>query len=124
MRRKQELKVVADPTLVLTHRATRTREQWTGVNFSYGKGDAGFYAKHARLGDPWAQRHLALILVRRAVRGSAKAFLRRLPNNDWTYLTGFRQGLEDSRAYAVDKNTRLYTLAQTAPGPDTKPAAA
>lgn len=121
---KAGMSVVADPTLVLTHRATRTPAQWKHVNFSYGTGDAGFYAKHVRLGDPWARRHLAHSLLRALARGVAKAILCRRPNNDWTYLTGLRQGLWDSRAYAIDKETLLYARPQSKPAADAKPVEA
>ena len=100
--------VVAEPTVVLIHRAFRTKDRWQEVQRGYGTGDAAFFAKHARCGDGWATRALLARLAHSSSRAAAKALLRRRPNNDLAYLGGFWKGLIGSFAIPVDRKTRFY----------------
>jgi glycosyltransferase involved in cell wall biosynthesis len=98
--------VVAEPTITLVHRATRTREQWNKVSYLYGIGDAAFYTKHARCGDLWAARMLSYKLAQAAARTVVKS-VRKQPNNS-QYLHGFCKGIWESYRYPIDRAMRLY----------------
>ena len=102
------LTTVAEPSVVLVHRAFRTEDRWHAVLRSYGAGDAAFYAKHARCGDGWAARVLLARIARAGLRAAAKALLRRRPNNDLCYLQGLVAGLWRSLGTPVDRQTRFY----------------
>jgi GT2 family glycosyltransferase len=47
------------PEAEVTHLAWRTTRQLLHLRWSYGRGQGGFYAKHARLGDRYTMRRLA-----------------------------------------------------------------
>lgn len=102
------LTTVAEPSVVLVHRAFRTKDRWRGVMRSYGAGDAAFYAKHARCGDAWAARALLARIAHSGARATAKALLRRSPNNDLCYLQGLVAGLWRSLGTPVDRRARFY----------------
>ena len=109
------LMTVAEPSVVLVHRAFRTEDRWRAVMRSYGTGDAAFYAKHARCGDGWAARVLFARIVRTGLRAATKALLRRRPNNDLCYLQGLVAGLWRSLGTPVDRRTCFYRPAGTKP---------
>lgn len=100
--------VVAEPSVLLIHRAFRTKDRWQDVLRGYGAGDAAFFAKHARCGDGWAAQAVAARLTNSGARAVAKALLRRKPNSDLSYLRGFVSGLRKSLSLGVDRRTRFY----------------
>ncbi len=112
------------PAITVWHRAFRLPDHWQTVLQGYGAGDGAFHAKHARCGDGWAWRAIAHCLARHGARAAGKLLLRRTPNSDLSTLRGYWRGLTGSLHYPLDKKTRLYTLAQTASAPETKPAEA
>lgn len=109
------------PALAVWHRAFRLPDHWQTVLHGYGVGDGAFHAKHARCGDSWAWRTIAHHLAYYGARAAGKRLLRRTPNSDMSTLRGYWRGLTKSLHYALDKKTRLYTLAQTPPAADTIP---
>ena len=99
------------PSLLLYHRAWRSRDHWQGVLYGYGIGEAAFFAKHARCGDGWAARQLVDRLVYLSARAGAKGVLRR-SNDDASLLRGLCRGLTLSLRMRVDRQTRLYCPAE------------
>ncbi len=112
------------PAITVWHRAFRLPGHWQMVLQGYGAGDGAFHAKHARCGDLWAWRAIACRLAQGGARAAGKALLRRAPNSDLSTLHGYWRGLSESLRCPLDKKTRLYALAQTAPAPETKPVKA
>ena len=99
-------KAVADPSLMLVHRAYRTQEQWDRVTYLYGMGDAAFYSKHARCGDPWAVAKLVTKLILGAVRRIIAPLLGKNPQT--SYFSGLRAGIAKSRSFRIDRLHRMY----------------
>lgn len=112
------------PALRVWHRAFRLPAHWQTVLQGYGAGDGAFHAKHARCGDLWAWRTIAHTLAYYGARAAGKCLLRRAPNSDLSTLRGYWGGLVQSLHQPLDKKTRLYTLAQTAPAAETIPVEA
>lgn len=121
--RRAGARAVLRPHLRVWHRAYRLPAHWQQVLQGYGAGDGAFHAKHARCGDLWAVRTIAGRLARLGMRAGVKALLRRVPNSDWSALRGYWQGLTQSLRYPVDKQSRVYALAQTPAPADRKPEA-
>ena len=109
------------PGLQVWHRAFRLPDHWQTVLQGYGMGDGAFHAKHARCGDGWAWRTIAHHLAYYGARAAGKALLHRTPNSDLSTLRGYWRGLTQSLRHPLDKKTRLYALAQTAPAAETIP---
>lgn len=103
------MRVVAEPSLTLVHRAHRSSRQWKRVTFLYGFGDAAFYGKHARCGDSWAMGQVARRLVGEPARAFINPVFRGRPVKD-AYLQGFFTGFWKSCGVPVDRHTRLYVL--------------
>ncbi len=112
------------PALTVWHRAFRLPDHWQTVLQGYGAGDGAFHAKHARCGDWWAWRTIAHHLAYYGARAAGKILLHRTPNSDFSTLRGYWRGLTQSLHCPLDKRTRLYTLAQTAPAAESKPVEA
>lgn len=109
------------PGMQVWHRAFRLPDHWQTVLEGYGVGDGAFHAKHARCGDWWAWHTIARTLAYYGARAAGKALLRHTPNSDLSTLRGYARGLVQSLHHPLDKKTRLYTLAQTAPAAETRP---
>jgi glycosyltransferase involved in cell wall biosynthesis len=102
-----DAKCVAEPSLVLVHRAHRTREFWERVMYAYGVGDAGFYLKHARCGDVWAGGVFGMRILKSLARGVlGKPFGR--GQGQASYLRGLWSGALMSYHYGIDRAHRMY----------------
>ncbi len=109
-------KVTAEPSLILVHRAHRTRDEWKKVMYAYGVGDAAFYLKHARCGDFWATReYVGKLLYSVARRIFGRPFGKGRGHD--TYLQGLWEGIGKSWQYDVDRVQRLYHIPASATNP-------
>jgi glycosyltransferase involved in cell wall biosynthesis len=98
--------VLLSPEVNVDHYGVRTDEQWGATLRAYGIGDGAFYFKHVRCGDV---RALRLMLSRLGRVALSEAFNRlRHRSVDGTYLRSCLEGIRVSRAFAVDRRTRLY----------------
>jgi glycosyltransferase involved in cell wall biosynthesis len=101
--------VLLSPEVKVDHYGVRTDEQWPATMRAYGIGDGAFYFKHVRCGDLLALR---LMLARLGRVALSEAFNRlRRRSVDGTYLRSCLVGIRASRAFAVDRRSRLYQQA-------------
>ena len=100
--------ILLRPEIKLRHDGRREREDWPALLLNYGFGDAAFYIKHVRCGDPRA----TWMALKHFTVGSAKFVIKRAigrRNTSSQYLKGFVQGVRGSLKFGVDPKTLLYT---------------
>jgi glycosyltransferase involved in cell wall biosynthesis len=105
--RRAGARVGLEPTIIVWHYAYRTHARWHQVMGDYGRGDAAFWGKHARCGDPAALWNIVSRLAHMSARMVANTACRR-PTWTGDYVRGFMRGLAESRRYDVDRRHRLY----------------
>jgi glycosyltransferase involved in cell wall biosynthesis len=99
--------ILLDPSVMVDHYGTRTKDQWPLTMKNYGIGDGAFYGKHIRCGDSLALR-LLLRQIGVSVRRSLGSSLRqRRPVLD-PYGRYIGQGLRDGARFDIDRKHRLY----------------
>jgi GT2 family glycosyltransferase len=82
------------PEAVVHHRAWRHGRELRGLNWSYGRGQGAFYAKHFSLRDPHIAGRLAGLLRERFLRVVGRPLRRRTPSGhgDFIYVAGVLSG--------------------------------
>jgi len=86
--------IVYVPEAVVHHRALRAGRALRRVNWEYGVGQGAFYAKHARLRDPYTVRRLAATAGWRLRRMLTRPLRRRSlgGGSDLVYVAGLATG--------------------------------
>lgn len=102
--------IILEPAVLVFHHGFRPIGEWPAVVRSYGLGVGGFYSKHARLGDPFAARLLAMALAEAAARAGKRALLGQAPSQQWTYLRNIVAGVMRARHFRIDREHRLYLM--------------
>lgn len=108
--------IVLEPNVIVYHYGFRSLDDWPAVVRSYGIGVGGFYWKHVRMGDPYAARKLAAMLLRESAGVARKLVLRRPAASQWTYVCNVGVGIFRSHRFAVDSGMRLYRAPALTPG--------
>lgn len=100
--------IAVRPEVRVDHYGFRDSQQWNETQHRYGSGDAAFYLKHVRCGDPFA----CAMLVRRVGRVSARELLSwlgiRRRGSFAVYLRAYVDGTRESLRFGVDRRSRLY----------------
>jgi GT2 family glycosyltransferase len=99
--------VLLRPEVSVDHYGLRTAAEWPATLRAYGIGDAAFYLKHVRCGDPLATGLLARRIARIGARQLRHLVDRRRPSQA-AYLRAYLEGARASLRYAIDRKTRLY----------------
>ena len=100
-----------DPKVWVDHHGIRAPSEWPATLRAYGIGDGAFYLKHVRCRDAGALWLLLSRIARLTVREIRNAVLRRPVQ--WTYLRSYFTGMRMSLQYQVDRETRMYRLAES-----------
>jgi glycosyltransferase involved in cell wall biosynthesis len=99
--------ILLRPEVTVRHDGRREHEDWPALLRAYGFGDAAFYFKHVRCGDPYA----AWLAAKNFCHGSAKFIVKcalgRRPA-EIHYLSGFVQGVWGGFKLSVDRAKLLY----------------
>jgi GT2 family glycosyltransferase len=99
--------VLLRPEVRVDHYGLRTPTEWSATLRAYGVGDAAFYLKHVRCGDPRATGMLFGRIARLAARQLRHLVDRRRPSQA-PYFRAYFEGARSSLRYAIDRKTRLY----------------
>jgi len=102
--------VLLAPEVVVYHYGFRAFNDWPRTISSYGIGLGGFYAKHVRLGDPYAARLLTARLVREGLRALKKSVTGRGHAIDWILFRYTLIGLKRSFEFSIDRDAMLYRM--------------
>jgi glycosyltransferase involved in cell wall biosynthesis len=98
------------PDVRVDHYGVRRGQEWTDTMTAYGVGDGAFYMKHVRCGDLTALR-LLIVRVGRLLGRELLNPIRRKPTQ-WPYLRSYVEGMRRSLRYDIDRDKRLYRLAE------------
>jgi GT2 family glycosyltransferase len=102
------LAILLEPEVKVDHYGTRNAEDWPLTLRNYGIGDAAFYSKHARCGDPLAIR----LFLMKLLHTSLAPFAAWVRGRGWAgpsaYTRGFYEGLKTAAGYSIEPEYRLY----------------
>lgn len=99
--------ILLRPEVTVRHDGRREIEDWPLLLRTYGFGDAAFYFKHVRCGDPYA----AWLAAKNFTGGSAKFIVKRVlgrRTGEIHYLSGFIEGVWGGYKLGVDRAKLLY----------------